>query len=72
MPEILRRQQADPSEKPNDFLQWTLDRAAVSGLPFESQPRTIAARLLVVHFAAIHTSTFSITNAIFDLLESSK
>lgn len=57
--------------KPNDFLQWQIDRGAASGLPIESDPKTIASRLLATNFAAIHTSTFSITHSIFDLVSSS-
>jgi cytochrome P450 len=52
-------------------LQWQIDRGAASGIPTESDPKTIAARLLVINFAAIHTSTFSITQTIFDLVASS-
>ena len=75
IPEILRRQKsyggASKGEKPNDFLQWQIDRGAASGLHVESEPKTIAARLLATNFAAIHTSTFSITQTIFDLVSSS-
>ena len=41
------------------------------GIPTESEPSTIAARLLATNFAAIHTSTFSITQTIFDLVSTS-
>ncbi len=75
IPEILRRQNtytgAEKGEKPNDFLQWQIDRGAATGIPTESDPKTIAARLLATNFAAIHTSTFSITQTIFDLVSSS-
>lgn len=74
VPEIVRRQQTyagvSKEDKPNDFLQWQIDRAAASGIASESDPRTIAARMLAVNFAAIHTSTFSITQSIFDLVSS--
>ena len=75
IPEILRRQNhfagVSKGEKPNDFLQWQIDRGVASGIPAESDPKTIAARLLATNFAAIHTSTFSITQTIFDLVSSS-
>ena len=74
VPEIVRRQNSysgvSKEEKPNDFLQWQIDRGAASGLPIESDPRTISARLLATNFAAIHTSTFSVTQTIFDLVSS--
>ncbi|KIX01016.1 uncharacterized protein Z518_10082 [Rhinocladiella mackenziei CBS 650.93] len=78
-PEIERRQRlldnqtGDVEKKvgetePNDFLQWSIHRARDCPAPAENDPDIIAERLLAVNFAAIHTSTFSITNAIFDLL----
>ncbi|KAK5063689.1 hypothetical protein LTR69_004395 [Exophiala sideris] len=80
-PEIERRQRllndtsVDKEKRigetePNDFLQWTIRRARESGIPVENDADIIAERILAVNFAAIHTSTFSITNAIFDLLAS--
>ena len=62
---------ASKGEKPNDFLHWQIDCGAAFGIPAESDPKTIAARLLATNFAAIHTSTFSITQTIFDLALSS-
>ncbi|EXJ59847.1 hypothetical protein A1O7_03994 [Cladophialophora yegresii CBS 114405] len=80
-PEIERRQRlldgqngelekkiGDPEA--NDFLQWSIRRARDSPCPYEHDPDIIAERLLAVNFAAIHTSTFSITNVIFDLVAS--
>lgn len=70
-PEVRRRQaisRAGKADKPNDFLQWTVDLAETSALESERDVTTIALRLLVVNFAAIHTSTFTVTNAIFDLV----
>lgn len=80
-PEIERRQrlldeQSGDMEKkvgeaePNDFLQWSIHRARESPYPAERDPDIIAERLLAVNFAAIHTSTFSITNVLFDLVAS--
>ena len=57
-----------PESEPNDFLQWLIKYAQEKLPPSELTPRIIAGRLLALNFAAIHTSTFSITNAIFDLL----
>jgi cytochrome P450 len=70
-PEIRRRQELSRSGKgvkPNDLLQWTVDLAEKSPLDTERDVSTIALRLLVVNFAAIHTSTFSVTNTVIDLI----
>lgn len=56
--------------EPDDFLQWSIRRARDTGTAVEQEPDIIAERILAVNFAAIHTSTFSITNTIFDLLAS--
>ncbi|EXJ73202.1 uncharacterized protein A1O5_02962 [Cladophialophora psammophila CBS 110553] len=64
----LEKKLGDP--EPNDFLQWSIRRAQESPYPAERDPDIIAERLLAVNFAAIHTSTFSITNVIFDLVAS--
>ena len=69
----LDRRQHDPeykSDEPNDFLQWSVKYAREKLPPGESKPETLMGRLLALNFAAIHTSTFSITNAIFDLMAS--
>lgn len=67
----LDRRQDDPEYKydePNDFLQWSIKYAREKLPPIESNPNTLIGRMLAINFAAIHTSTFSITNAIFDLM----
>lgn len=80
-PEIERRlkrlqsQGGDVEKKggeaePNDFLQWSIHRALESPDAAELAPEIISGRLLAVNFAAIHTSTFTITNAVFDLVAS--
>ncbi|KAF8252941.1 cytochrome P450 [Wilcoxina mikolae CBS 423.85] len=50
------------ADKPNDAIQWILEAAD----PGESI-RELCIQLLFLNFAAIHTSSFSITNVIFDL-----
>jgi cytochrome P450 len=59
-----------PEAEPNDFLQWFIHYAQERLPPSELSPNIIAGRMLAVNFAAIHTSTFSITNVIFDLVSS--
>lgn len=71
----IERRSNDPEKKapesePNDFLQWFIQYAQERLPPSELSPHIIAGRLLALNFAAIHTSTFSITNMIFDLLSS--
>ncbi len=56
----------------NDFLQRSIQyaRTRLSGTPEETSPHMLVGRLLALNFAAIHTSTFTITNAIFDIVSS--
>jgi cytochrome P450 len=68
--DVTLEKQAKP--EPNDFLQWNLKAAKASGIPYESNWRTLAGRVLLLNFAAIHTSSFSITGAILDLVYSKK
>jgi cytochrome P450 len=62
----------EPCPQHNDFLQWMINDAQtrLSDKPKEITPHMLVGRLLAMNFAAIHTSTFSITNAIFDLVSS--
>ncbi|KAK4164098.1 cytochrome P450 [Cladorrhinum sp. PSN259] len=67
------RRQANPEDKslgpePNDFLQWSLQQAKAGGDPFMWRKETLADRVLIVNFAAIHTTSFASTWAIFDLV----
>lgn len=74
-PEIEKRRpsSADPekgtSTDYNDLLQWLVNRGEELG-GIERDPDIIAGRLIAVNFAANHTSVFSITNVIFDLVSS--
>lgn len=81
VPEIEKRladydaRQRDPENKalgpePNDFLQWTIKQAKTIGDPYLWKPTTLAGRILLLNFAAIHTSSFSITSAILELAAS--
>lgn len=77
-PEIRSRlSKLDPEKsgshsRPNDFLQWSINdaRTRLSDKPKELSLHMLVGRLLAVNFAAIHTSTFAITNVIFDLASS--
>ncbi|KAM5543009.1 hypothetical protein V8D89_003393 [Ganoderma adspersum] len=52
--------------KPSDMLQWVLEQAIPRGASDES----IAARILLVNFAAIHTSSTSMSHVLYDLAAS--
>jgi cytochrome P450 len=72
-PEILRRLQIAErggDDAPNDFLQWFITYARKSLEPEESTPKFLADRIATVNFAAIHTSTFTSVNAIYDIVSS--
>jgi cytochrome P450 len=56
--------------EPNDFLQWFIRYAQERLSPSELSPHIIAGRMLALNFASIHTTTFGITNIIFDLVSS--
>ncbi|KAK6859215.1 hypothetical protein PG995_005068 [Apiospora arundinis] len=81
-PEVERRiadydaRQADPETKaadggvPNDFLQWSLQQAKALGDPYMYSTYTLASRVLLLNFASIHTSSFAMANAVFDIAAS--
>ncbi|KAH6706546.1 cytochrome P450 [Leptodontidium sp. MPI-SDFR-AT-0119] len=54
----------------NDFTGWYLNQVADHPDPAERTPEKIVKRLMVINFAAIHTSTFTATNILFDLFSS--
>ncbi|KAJ8464090.1 hypothetical protein ONZ51_g9826 [Trametes cubensis] len=55
----------DWPEKPNDMLQWILEE----GLARNNTDDQIIQRILLINMAAIHTSSNSITHAIYHLAE---
>ncbi|EWC44175.1 hypothetical protein DRE_07000 [Drechslerella stenobrocha 248] len=54
------------SERPNDLMQWVIDASLARGGGFATTD-AIVNRVLTVAFAAIHTTSLSATNAIYDL-----
>ncbi|TFK26822.1 cytochrome P450 [Coprinopsis marcescibilis] len=50
--------------RPNDMISWLLDHAP----PEYRTVEDLATRILVINFAAIHTTTMTVTNAVFDLI----
>ncbi len=51
----------------NDFTTWFIRDLDNSWDPSERTPEKITLRLMALNFAAIHTSTFTATNILFDL-----
>ncbi|EAU90768.2 cytochrome P450 [Coprinopsis cinerea okayama7 len=53
----------DEYERPMDFLMWLMEEAKGE----ETAERALTLRILVLNFAAIHTSTMTFTQALYDL-----
>lgn len=69
----LEKKNSDPSykwEEPDDYVTWHIRLAQSEGKARELEPDMIAKFLMPLSFAAIHTTTFTITNTLFDLLGS--
>lgn len=69
----MARKDRDPDfkwEEPNDYLSWHIRLAQKEGNVKELQPEMISKRLMPINFGAIHTTVFTITNCLFDLLAS--
>lgn len=56
--------------EPNDFLQWSIQQAKATGNPYMWRSAVLADRILIVNFAAIHTTSLTLTEAILDLVSS--
>ncbi len=70
----LERKRREPEYKyqePNDYLSWSVRDALERRDSSEQTAEMLSHRLLIVNFAAIHTTTLSVTNTLFDLISSS-
>ena len=68
-----KRKQEDPDFKwkePNDYISWQISIAMAENRQDELTPDMISRRLMPINFAAIHTTTLTITNCLFDLISS--
>ncbi|KAH8686129.1 cytochrome P450 [Tricladium varicosporioides] len=65
----LAQKNGDLKSLPNDFTTWIINELD-NHPPSERTPRKIALRLMTLNFAAVHTSTFTATNLLFDLFSS--
>ncbi|KAI0414253.1 putative cytochrome P450 [Xylaria grammica] len=63
-------QDSSSKDEPNDFLQWSIQQAKAGGDPYMWRNEVLADRILMVNFAAIHTTSFTLTEAILDLVSS--
>ena len=52
----------------HDFLQWSINQAKTLPDPWFAKPSTLAERILLLNFAAIHTTSFGITHVLLDLI----
>lgn len=67
----MARKDSDPYfewDEPNDYLSWHVRLAQKEGNQAELEPEMISRRLMPINFGAIHTTVFTITNCLFDLL----
>jgi len=68
-PTILERLEKDAQYgpdwegKPNDLISWLIDQAPAGYRNVED----ITIRVMLINFAAIHTTSITLTNAVFDL-----
>lgn len=69
----FKRRKDDPRfewEEPNDYISWHIGLATAENRQGELTPDMISRRLMPLNFAAIHTTTITITNCLFDLISS--
>ena len=57
----------DKRSQNNDFITWIIEDATKHGDPRGLDPEIISFRIIDVNFAAIHTSSFTSTNALLDI-----
>lgn len=53
---------------PNDFSTWSVQHAMIRNDEEEKTPNILSRRLILINFAAIHTTTMTTTNLILDIL----
>ncbi|OSD00841.1 cytochrome P450 [Trametes coccinea BRFM310] len=61
---LEREDDSEPGEKPADLLHWILESNREHG----EKVHTVVTRLQLINFAAIHTSSASLTHALYHLL----
>ncbi|KAI0368837.1 cytochrome P450 [Pilatotrama ljubarskyi] len=63
--EMMEKFGDDWNDKPNDMLQWVMDVAQTRDNSYDA----IARRIMLINFAAIHTSSNTVSHAIYHLAE---
>lgn len=69
----FERQKRDPEfnwTPPNDFISWHIQVAMEDNRPEELKVKRVAARIVPILFAVIHTTSISFMNCLLDLLSS--
>ena len=69
----FRRMKQDPNFKwdaPNDYLSWFITLALAENREDELTVDMISRRIMPIEFAALHTTTISITNCLLDMASS--
>ncbi|KAI9710005.1 MAG: hypothetical protein M1820_003083 [Bogoriella megaspora] len=69
----LDRKRQEPDwkwEAPDDYVTWHIQQAWSEGKEKEMRPDMVAKYLMPINFAAIHTTTLTITMTLYDLLSS--
>ncbi|KAI9783032.1 MAG: hypothetical protein M1816_001609 [Peltula sp. TS41687] len=57
-------------EGPADLLTWMIHDANRRADTVDQSPEVLCRRMLIANFASLHTTTFTITNVLFDLIGS--
>ncbi|KAF2755100.1 cytochrome P450 [Pseudovirgaria hyperparasitica] len=57
-------------QEPNDYIQWHINQAKSEGRTQELEPDMVSRYTAMLNFAAIHTTVFSLTNIMLDLVGS--
>jgi cytochrome P450 len=65
--EALKKDPNSRAPLPNDLITWAVNDALDRGEAREGLERLLIARLFMVNFAAVETSTATITNTLYDL-----
>ncbi|KAF9453720.1 cytochrome P450 [Macrolepiota fuliginosa MF-IS2] len=60
----MKQPESDRGEVPNDLITWLIETATQD---YQLDARDLAKRILAINFAAIHTSSMSITQGVYDL-----
>lgn len=71
MAEMKRSSGSDNNKAaPNDFITWLILDSYSRPKPIDRSVEMIAYRVMLVNFSAIHTTSFTVTNLLFDLFSS--